>query len=141
MIDFYFQTILDDSNGSLQNSRGGSTSSLLPAVTSISNQQVNSNAVTTAGVSQSQTSEAMPPPYFPPLTNTLTTTEATLRTTMQIRQLVSCQLSGQTVTMSTVQASQSTSECSIPVIQPAAQSYDRNPPFVENMAWVSFDFK
>lgn len=111
-----------------------SPSNLLPTATSTGSQQGNSIAVTAAAISQNQT---MLSPYFPPLTNQPNSTQAMLRTTMQIRQMVSCQLSGQTVTMSATQASQRTTECSVPVIQPAAQTHDRTSPFVEDMMWVS----
>ena len=49
--------------------------------------------------------------------------------------MVSSQLSGQTVALS--QVSQSTTQYSVPVIQPVVQPYDRSSSFVEDMTWVS----
>lgn len=60
---------------------------------------------------------------------------------MQLHQMVSYQLAGQSVAMSTMttQASQSTSNCSVPVIQPVVTPQsDRSSPLVEDMTWVSW---
>ena len=135
---FYSQTILDDSNGSSQNSRStGGGGSPLPATTLATNQLGNSNAAT--GISQNQTSESQLSPYFSSSTNAPTSAQAMLRTTLQIRQMVACQVSGQTVTMSATQASERTAECSIPVIQPAVPWNDRGSPLGQDMTWVSHD--
>jgi len=135
------QTITDDSNGTSQNStsadRGDSLSNSL------------SNA--TAGISQCQSSASQLSPYFPSSTTTQTAnvqpvpacsqlaTQAVVRSTMQLHQMVSYQLAGQTVTMSTTttQATTSTSDCPAPVAQQVVTQPDRSFPFVEDMAWVS----
>ena len=58
---------------------------------------------------------------------------------MQLHQMVSYQLAGQTVTMSTTttQATMSASDCSTPVVQPVITKSDYSSPFVQDMAWVS----
>ena len=140
VISFYFQTILDDSNGNSQNSRAcesnGSPSS---SSTSAFNQQENPNAA--PGILQNQTSGSQLSPYFPPSTNAPTGTQAILRTTVQMRQMVTAKLSGQTVAMATTQASQRTVECCVPVNRSALPSNDRSSPFVQDMMWVSQDLR
>ena len=111
-----------------------------------------SNAM--AGISQNPSSAIQVSPHFPlPLsTNTQTgnvqpvpacpqlATHAVVRSTMQLHQMVSYQLAGQTVTMSTttMQATTSTSDCSAPVVQQVVTQPDSSSPFVEDMAWVSW---
>ena len=138
-----FQTILEDSNGSSQNSRsvdrGGSPSDVVPA--------------STAGISQNHSSGSQLSPYFSSSSNSQTVNiqpipacsqlanQSVVRSAMQLHQMVSYQLAGQTVAMSTVmtQATQSTSNnCSMPVIQPVAAQSERSSPLVEDMAWVSW---
>lgn len=130
-------TILDDANGngnSRSADRDGSTSN--PS-TSTANQQINP---VTAGIQQNQVPGSTSSPYFPSSTNSAqTSTQALLRTAVQLRQMVSSQLSGQTVAMS--QVSQSTTQYSVPVIQPVVQPYDRSSSFVEDMTWAKNLFK
>lgn len=58
---------------------------------------------------------------------------------MQLQQMVSYQLAGQTVTMSTTttQATTSRSDCPALVTQQVVMPADRSSAFVEDMAWVS----
>ena len=120
---FCFQTILDDASGndSVQNSRsddrGASPLNLPQTVSSAANQEINTNAMTSA-MSQNLAS---------------TSAQSVLRTTVQLRQMVSSQLSGNTVAVSQMSASQY-STC-VPVIQSLG---DRVSPVVEDMTWVSF---
>ena len=143
LIFCYLQTILDDSNGSSQNSRStGGGVSPLPATTLAANQQGNSNAA--AAISQNQTSESQLSPFSSSSTNASTSAQAMLRTTLQIRQMVAYQVSGQTVAMAATQASERTTECSmtsIPVVQPVVPSNDRSSLFGQDMTWVSHDLK
>ena len=136
-ISNFLQTITDDSNGTSQNSTSADRGD------SLSNP--------TAGISQSQSSASQLSPYFPSSTTTQTAnvqpvpacsqlaTQAVVRSTMQLHQMVSYQLAGQTVTMSTTttQATTSTSDCPAPVAQQVVTQPDRSSPFVEDMAWVS----
>ena len=123
IIVFCFQTILDDASGndSVQNSRsddrGASTLNLPQTVSSAANQEINTNAMTSA-MSQNLAS---------------TSAQSVLRTTVQLRQMVSSQLSGNTVAVSQMSATQY-STC-VPVIQSLG---DRVSPAVEDMTWVSF---
>ena len=66
-------------------------------------------------------------------------TQAVVRSTTQLHQMVSYQLAGQTVTVSTTttQATQSTSNCSAPVTQPVVTQPDRSSSLVEDVTWVS----
>lgn len=140
VIACYLQTILDDNNGNSQNSRASeSNGSPASPSTSAFNQQENSNAA--LGILQNQTSGSQLSPYFPPSTSAPTSTQAILRTTVHIRQMVTGKLSGQAVTMATTQASQRTMECSVPVNQLALPSNDRSSPFVQDMTWVSQDLR
>ena len=121
---FCFQTILDDASGndSVQNSgsddRGASPLNLPQTVSSAANQEINTNAMTTSAMSQNLAS---------------TSAQSVLRTTVQLRQMVSSQLSGNTVAVSQMSATQY-STC-VPVIQSLG---DRVSPVVEDMTWVSF---
>ena len=123
IIVFCFQTILDDASGndSVQNSRsddrGASPLNLPQTVSSAANQEINTNAMTSA-MSQNLAS---------------TSAQSVLRTTVQLRQMVSSQLSGNTVAVSQMSATQY-STC-VPVIQSLG---DRVSPVVEDMTWVSF---
>ena len=123
IIVFCFQTILDDASGndSVQNSRsddrGASTLNLPQTVSSAANQEINTNAMTSA-MSQNLAS---------------TSAQSVLRTTVQLRQMVSSQLSGNTVAVSQMSTTQY-STC-VPVIQSLG---DRVSPAVEDMTWVSF---
>ena len=124
IIFFCFQTILDDASGndSVQNSRsddrGASPLNLPQTVSSAANQEINTNAMTTSAMSQNLAS---------------TSAQSVLRTTVQLRQMVSSQLSGNTVAVSQMSATQY-STC-VPVIQSIG---DRVSPVVEDMTWVSF---
>ena len=121
---FCFQTILDDASGndSVQNSRsddrGASPLNVPQTVSSAANQEINTNAMTTSAMSQNLAS---------------TSAQSVLRTTVQLRQMVSSQLSGNTVAVSQMSATQY-STC-VPVIQSLG---DRVSPVVEDMTWVSF---
>ena len=123
---FCFKTILDDASGndSVQNSRsddrGASPLNLPQTVSSAANQEINTNAMTTSAMSQNLAS---------------TSAQSVLRTTVQLRQMVSSQLSGNTVAVSQMSATQY-STC-VPVIQSLG---DRVSPVVEDMTWVSFFF-
>ena len=123
---FVFQTILDDASGndSVQNSRsddrGASPLNLPQTVSSAANQEINTNAVTTSAMSQNLAS---------------TSAQSVLRTTVQLRQMVSSQLSGHTVAVSQMSTTQY-STC-VPVIQSLGE---RVSPVVEDMTWVSFIF-
>ena len=64
-----------------------------------------------------------------------TSAQSVLRTTVQLRQMVSSQLSGNTVAVSQMSTTQY-STC-VPVIQSLG---DRVSPVVEDMTWVSFFF-
>ena len=124
IIFFCFQTVLDDASGndSVQNSRsddrGASPLNLPQTVSSAANQEINTNAMTTS---------AMPPNLAS------TSAQSVLRTTVQLRQMVSSQLSGNTVAISQMSTTQY-STC-VPVIQSLG---DRVSPVVEDMTWVSF---
>ena len=124
LIFFCFQTILDDASGndSVQNSRsddrGASPLNLPQTVSSAANQEINTNAMTTSAMSQNLAS---------------TSAQSVLRTTVQLRQMVSSQLSGNTVAVSQMSTTQY-STC-VPVIQSLG---DRVSPVVEDMTWVSF---
>ena len=131
----FFQTILEDSNGASQNSRsfdrGGSPSNLITSATA-------------AGIAQNQSSGSVQSPYFPASSNTQSVpacsqlaTQAVVRSTMQLHQMVSCQLSGQTVAMSTMTTQASQSQSSLPVIQPVVPQLDRSSALVQDMMWVS----
>lgn len=63
---------------------------------------------------------------------------------MQLHQMVSYQLAGQSVTMSTTtttttttQATTSTRDCPAPVSQQMIMQADQSSPFAEDMSWVS----
>ena len=86
-------------------------------VSSAANQEINTNTMTSA-MSQNLAS---------------TSAQSVLRTTVQLRQMVSSQLSGNTVAVSQMSATQY-STC-VPVIQSLG---DRVSPVVEDMTWVSF---
>ena len=73
------------------------------------------------------TTSAMPPNLAS------TSAQSVLRTTVQLRQIVSSQLSGNTVAISQMSTTQY-STC-VPVIQSLG---DRVSPAVEDMTWVSF---
>ena len=126
IIVFCFQTILDDASGndSVQNSRsddrGAFPLNLPQTVSSAANQEINTNAVQTSAMSQNLAS---------------TSAQSVLRTTVQLRQMVSSQLSGHTVAVSQMSTTQY-STC-VPVIQSLG---DRGSPVVEDMTWVSFMF-
>lgn len=102
-----------------------------------------------AGISQNQSSAPQLSPYFPSSTNTQTanlqpvssSNQAAVRSVVQLHQMVSYQLAGQTVTMSTTttttQATTSTTDCPAPVTQQMGMHADQSSPFVEDMAWVS----
>ena len=108
---------------------------------------MNTSAMT-AGIAQNHSSGSMLSPYFPSSTNSQTVnipsvpagsqvaTQAVVRSTMQLHQMVTGQLSGQAVTMTT-QASQSVQDSSVSVIQPVVPQFDRSSPLVEDMTWVS----
>lgn len=131
--------VTDDSTGTSQNSisadRGGSPS----------------NAV--ASISQNQCSASQLSPYFPSSTNTQTanlqpvpaSTQAVVTSVMQLHQMVSYQLAGQSVTMSTTttttQATTSTSDCPAPVSQQMITQADQSSSFAEDMAWAKNLFK
>ena len=123
---FCLQTILDDASGndSVQNSRsdnrGASPLNLLQTVGSAANQEINTNAVQTSAMSQNLAS---------------TSAQSVLRTTVQLRQMVTSQLSGHTVAVSQMSTTQYST--SVPVIQSLG---DRVSPVVEDMIWVSFMF-
>ena len=126
IIGFCYQTILDDASGndSVQNSRsddrGASPLNLPQTVSSAANQEINTNAMTTSAMSQNLASISA---------------QSVLRTTVQLRQMVSSQLSGHTVAVSQMSTTQY-STC-VPVIQSLG---DRVSPVVEDMTWVSFMF-
>lgn len=101
-----------------------------------------------AGISQNQSSAPQLSPYFPSSTNTQTanlqpvssSNQAAVRSVVQLHQMVSYQLAGQTVTMSTTtttQATTSATDCPAPVTQQMGMHADQSSPFVEDMAWVS----
>ncbi|KAJ7354906.1 hypothetical protein OS493_029468 [Desmophyllum pertusum] len=132
-------TILEDSNGASQNSRsfdrGGSPSNLITSATA-------------AGIAQNQSSGSVQSPYFPASSNTQSVpacsqlaTQAVVRSTMQLHQMVSCQLSGQTVAMSTMTTQASQSQSSLPVIQPVVPQLDRSSALVQDMMWAKNLFK
>ncbi|XP_068758816.1 helicase ARIP4-like isoform X1 [Montipora capricornis] len=128
-------TILDEASGSLQNSKSADRV-VLPSSSSAtsSNQHENSNSV-----KMNLLNQLIGARQLPSTSTTTVSAQAVLRTTVQMRQMMACQQSGQTVIVSTTQASENTTECSAPVVEPAALINDHSSTVVaedDDMMWA-----